>query len=82
MAVSFSLNLMRAVFKRGVVKRFDTEHVELEDGTRLPADLVIFATGWQQNMGFLCDEIGEDIHRDGRFHLFRHILPPPQDSRV
>jgi len=70
------LNTGRATVKRSLIKRFATDHIELEDGTLLPADLVVFATGWQQNIGFLSDEIRNHILRDGRFHLYRHILPP------
>lgn len=70
------LNAGRAVAKRGIVKRFEKDHIELEDGTRIPADLVIFATGWEQNLTFLSDEIRDDVRRDGRFYLYRHILPP------
>jgi cation diffusion facilitator CzcD-associated flavoprotein CzcO len=50
--------------------------LELTDGTRLDADLVVFATGWRQDVSFLHEDIRHLVERDGRYHLYRFILPP------
>lgn len=48
----------------------------LSDGTVVPADLVVAATGWRQGVPFLSDEL-EDRLTDGagNFELYRFILP-------
>lgn len=48
----------------------------LDTGEEIEADLVIFATGWQQNVSVLDSELREHVQRRGTFHLYRHILPP------
>jgi cation diffusion facilitator CzcD-associated flavoprotein CzcO len=50
--------------------------LELDDGDRLEADLLVFGTGWRQDVGFLDDDLRRRVERDGRFHLYRFILPP------
>lgn len=46
----------------------------LDDGSALPADLVVAATGFEQDTPFL--DGGVDIRdREGNFQLFRRILP-------
>lgn len=50
--------------------------LKLSSGETLQADVVIFATGWSQEVGFLENSIRDRIRRDGRFHLYRMILPP------
>ncbi|HTU07041.1 MAG TPA: NAD(P)/FAD-dependent oxidoreductase [Trebonia sp.] len=49
---------------------------ELDDGTRLPADLIVCATGFTQGVPFLTDDVRRRI-LDGRgnFQLYRQILP-------
>jgi dimethylaniline monooxygenase (N-oxide forming) len=53
-----------------------TDKIQLESGEELDADVVIFATGWQQNVGFLDEDLRNIIRKDGWFRLYRHILPP------
>ncbi|GAB0101198.1 NAD(P)/FAD-dependent oxidoreductase [Nocardia sp. JMUB6875] len=50
--------------------------VELAGGKRLDADVVIFATGWRQELEFLAPELEKTVRVEGRFQLYRHILPP------
>ena len=69
-------NAGRASLVAGEIKRFRQDCVELTSGQEIPADLVIFATGWQQDMSFLDDDLREKIGHDGRFRLYRHVLPP------
>jgi hypothetical protein len=47
---------------------------QLDDGTAIPADLIVAATGFEQDTPFLA---GADTVRDeeGNFDLFRRILP-------
>ena len=61
---------------RGSVRQFSEKGIELDDGSRLDADLVIFATGWQQETPFLNDKISQEISGKGYIRLYRHILPP------
>ena len=64
--------------RRGEISTFtDGETLELEDGETVPADVVVFATGWDQPMDFLSPELRELVRDDdGFFTLYRHILPP------
>ena len=63
---------------RAGVKGFYEAGVELEDGTQIEADLVIMGTGWQRDLSFLSDELRAKVMKNGRFHLYRRILPPGQ----
>jgi cation diffusion facilitator CzcD-associated flavoprotein CzcO len=67
----------RAVLKRAEIASFeDTSTVRLTTGETLKADVVIFATGWQQNLTFLDDDLRQHVRPDEKFTLYRHILPP------
>jgi cation diffusion facilitator CzcD-associated flavoprotein CzcO len=49
---------------------------ELDDGTRLPADLVVCATGFTQRVPFLpADVTGRVLDERGNFMLYRQIRP-------
>jgi len=51
-------------------------HAELSDGTRLPADLVVCATGFTQGVPFLPAEIqARVLDERGNFLLYRQIRP-------
>lgn len=50
--------------------------VELESGEQIGADLVIFATGWRQEVPFLEPNLRGEVQQNGHFHLYRYILPP------
>ena len=52
--------------------------LELDTGERLEVDVVVCATGWSQETGFLDGELRRAVERDGAFHLYRHILPPAE----
>ena len=69
-------NAGRARAVKGEIKRFGPDFVELDTGDTLPADLVVFATGWTQRLDFLPDDLRADVLRDGQFQVYRHILPP------
>jgi dimethylaniline monooxygenase (N-oxide forming) len=60
----------------GSIKLFTPSGLELERGEKLSADIVIFATGWQQDLSFLSEELRHQISAAGYPRLFRHILPP------
>ncbi len=63
---------------RAGVKGFYDAGIELDDGTQIEADLVIMGTGWQRDLSFLSDELRAQVRKNGRFHLYRRILPPQQ----
>jgi hypothetical protein len=49
---------------------------ELGDGTTLPADLVVCATGFTQGVPFLAEDVQERLFDErGNFMLYRQILP-------
>jgi cation diffusion facilitator CzcD-associated flavoprotein CzcO len=49
---------------------------ELDDGTRLPADLIVCATGFTQGVPFLpADVTGRILDERGNFMLYRQIRP-------
>jgi hypothetical protein len=51
-------------------------HAELSDGTTLPADLVVCATGFRQGVPFLAEEVQRRLLDErGNFMLYRQILP-------
>jgi len=59
-----------------LLARDGAPHVELSDGTTLPADLVVCATGYAQVVPFLDAKTQERILDDrGNFMLYRQILP-------
>jgi hypothetical protein len=54
----------------------DGPAAELDDGTRLPADLVICATGFTQGVPFLpADVVRRVLDERGNFMLYRQIRP-------
>jgi hypothetical protein len=54
----------------------DGPAAELDDGTRLPADLIICATGFTQGVPFLPDEVtAQVLDERGNFMLYRQIRP-------
>ncbi len=65
------------VTKRASVVRFaGPTTVMLDSGEPLEADVVICATGWQQRLDFLDAGLRDAVVNGGRFHLYRHIVPP------
>lgn len=66
-----------SAIRAGVTGFYDLG-IELDDGTRMEADLVIMGTGWQRDMSFLSKELRAKVYSKGRFHLYRRILPPGQ----
>ena len=54
----------------------DGKFAELSTGERLPADMVVCATGWQQRVPFLSDAVMARItDAGGNFRLYRSVLP-------
>lgn len=54
----------------------DGQTILLKSGEKLEADVLIFATGWKQEVQFLEENLRKQIQRDDGFHLYRTILPP------
>lgn len=52
----------------------DGPQAVLDDGTELPADLIVAATGFEQSVPFL-DQTLTAQNPDGDFELFRNVLP-------
>ncbi len=67
------------VTKRARILSFTAaDKLGLDNGEQLPADLVVFATGWRQDISFLDASLRDRIRADHQFQLYRHILPPSQ----
>jgi putative flavoprotein involved in K+ transport len=47
--------------KRGQVERIVEDGVVLEDGTKLPADLIVYATGYGSMNGWVADLMGQEM---------------------
>jgi len=63
--------------KRARIARFaGPTTILLDTGELLEADVVVFATGWRQRIDFLDAALRNEAQKDGRFRLYRHILPP------
>ncbi len=59
------------------VTRFLAGSLELANGDRLQADVVIFGTGFRQDMFFLEAKYRQlAIDEQGNFHLYRHLIHP------
>ena len=71
-------NSRAAVRRTRVVSFSDKNKLQLDSGEEIDADVVIFATGWRQDVSFLDDVLRRKIRRDGWFQLYRHILPPEE----
>ncbi|MFQ5786175.1 MAG: hypothetical protein ACE5H8_15320, partial [Alphaproteobacteria bacterium] len=76
---AFYRELRRGVIQghRGTIAEYTPAGVRLSDGTELAVDVVVLATGWETDFGFL----GEDLWRrlgagDDGFYLYRHMLHP------
>jgi cation diffusion facilitator CzcD-associated flavoprotein CzcO len=58
------------------ITRLRAGEAELDDGTRLPADLIVCATGFTQGVPFLPVEVTRHILDErGNFRLYRQIRP-------
>jgi cation diffusion facilitator CzcD-associated flavoprotein CzcO len=58
------------------IVRLQAGQAELDDGTRLPADLIVCATGFTQGVPFLPADVTRQVLDDrGNFLLYRQILP-------
>lgn len=63
--------------RRAEVRSFTgADTLQLDTGEEITADLVIFATGWRQDVSLLEPELRAEVRRDGEFHLYRCLLPP------
>ncbi|QLE56434.1 NAD(P)/FAD-dependent oxidoreductase [Nostoc sp. TCL26-01] len=59
------------------IAQFIPNGANLENGQQLLADVVIFATGFRQNISFLAEKYYQlIINYQGNFHLYRHLIHP------
>jgi dimethylaniline monooxygenase (N-oxide forming) len=62
---------------KGSIERLHPKHVELQDGTKLPCDVLVFGTGFAKSYD-LFDRLVQNklnIEQDGIF-MHRNIIPP------
>lgn len=63
--------------KKSKISRFFSGGVELDNGDRLQADLIVFGTGFRQDVPFLEEKYRRLMIDDrGNFHLYRNIIHP------
>jgi dimethylaniline monooxygenase (N-oxide forming) len=63
--------------KKANISQFIPGGVELESGDRLEADLVVFGTGFRQDVPFLEEKYRRLMIDDGgNFHLYRNLIHP------
>ncbi|AUT02699.1 K+ transport protein [Nostoc sp. CENA543] len=63
--------------KKTEIKRFVADGVELATGEHIPADIVVFGTGFRQDVPFLAAEDRQTlIDKQGNFQLYRNIIHP------
>ncbi|GAX35231.1 flavin-containing monooxygenase [Nodularia sp. NIES-3585] len=63
--------------KKTAIARFNSDGVELENGQQLHADVVIFGTGFRQDVPFLPEKYRQMLIDDqGYFHLYRNLIHP------
>ncbi|WP_406689861.1 hypothetical protein REH65_28480 [Saccharopolyspora sp. ID03-671] len=61
------------------ISRLDGDEVECSDGTRIAADVIVFATGYAMSFPFFDDDaLQPDV--DHRFPLYKRILKPGIDN--
>lgn len=59
------------------IAKFIPDGVELANGQQLQADIVIFGTGFNQELPFLEEEYRQHIiDEDGNFNLYRYLIHP------
>lgn len=59
------------------ITKFIPDGVELANGQQLHADIVIFGTGFRQELPFLEEEYRRQvIDEDGNFNLYRYLIHP------
>lgn len=59
------------------IARFVTGGVELVNGENIPADIVVFGTGFRQEVPFLEEKYRQMlVNKDGNFQLYRHLIHP------
>ena len=62
---------------RTVIDNYTPGGVQLANGELLDVDLVIMATGWQTDFGFIDPEVWSRLGpEDDGFYLYRHIMNP------
>jgi cation diffusion facilitator CzcD-associated flavoprotein CzcO len=65
--------------RRGEIESFaGGTTLQLDSGEEIDADLVICATGWKQDLSLLQPALRDEVQQDGKFHLYRHIVPPTE----
>ena len=62
---------------RSGIRALHAGAVETDSGRRIPADVVVFGTGFRQEVPFLAASVRRHVvDDDGVFHLYRNILHP------
>jgi len=65
--------------KKGSIQRVKPHSLVLQNGEEIPADVVLFGTGFKQNMGFLPAELQACREEDGLW-LYRQMVHPEVPS--
>lgn len=64
-------------FHKGTIERLTPDGAELNDGSKLDVDTIIFGTGWRSDYGFLSEGLQQAIgFEDDGIYLYRQMLHP------
>ena len=67
----------RVATRRSGVRALHMGEVELDSGERVRADVVVFATGFRQEVPFLDERVRRTVQDEaGVFHLYRKLMHP------
>lgn len=62
---------------RTTIEEYTPTGLRLTDGSALDLDLIILATGWATDFGFIDNEVWQRLNaQDDGFYLYRHMLNP------
>ncbi len=62
--------------EKGEISRFEADGVQLTNGKKVKADMVVFATGFRQTVPFFDARITQRLRNArGWFQLYRNVLP-------
>lgn len=62
------------------ISKLTETHVEFDDGSRVPCDVVIYATGYRVHFPFLADSCGVEISEFNEVSLYKYVFPTDTDT--
>jgi len=63
-------------FEKTTIDSFTENGLKLNNGKEIAADLVVFATGWQQSLSLFPADIQNKLSNKDGVYLYRHVVHP------